>query len=163
MAFPLPAGMVLATENIVYTDDDVAAIEAVQSSSTRMLVGIQFAFKWPGFGVAANAADALARNIAGMNTWPELDRVVYADPDGSPIWYFAYLSSPVWWVPIMIACGVAIAAAITLRVVWTVVPEEFRAPIAQIGEIMPMIMIIMLISVVMPMLQEKGGLFQRGN
>lgn len=156
MAFRMPAGLRLATENSVTSDAEIDAIEGAQPSGTRMLVGIGFAFKWPGFGVSADVADLAARNLAGMQTWPELDRIVYSDPDGEAVWYFAYLSSPAWWQVLLIACAVAIAAAITLRIVWTVVPEEFHAPIEIIGQIMPLIMLVLMFSVVMPMLTERA-------
>ena len=154
MAFILPPGLKAADGVVVETDADVAAIETAQPSGTRMLVHTRFAFKWPGFGVSADIADAAVRALSGLRTWPELGRVVYSDPDGEPVWYFAYLSSPAWWMLVLAACAVAIAAAITLRIVWTVVPEPFRAPIEMIGQVMPIVVLALLAGMVIPMLTE---------
>jgi len=150
----MPPGLRLATENQVESDAEIGGIEGAQPSGTRMLVAVQFAIKWPGFGVSADAADLAVRSLGGMRAWPELNRVVYSDPDGLAIWYFAYLSSPAWWAVILIACAAIIAAAITLRIVWTVVPEEFHAPVVLIGQMVPLILLVLVGTIVVPMLTE---------
>ena len=122
-----------------------------------MLVALAFPFRWPGFGWSADQADWAARSIAGLRPWPELDRVVIPD-DVEAVWWVAYLSSPAWWVVIIAVIGVFILAAIALRIVWTVVPEEFRPPMEMIGNLIPILVTMALVStmaaVLPPLLKE---------
>jgi len=78
-------------------DREIEAIEASQPPGTRMLIAIRLPFRFPGFGTLADAADKAVKAIAGLETWPELDRVVIAD-DVDPVWWVCYRSSPVWWL-----------------------------------------------------------------
>lgn len=157
MAFPLPTGLQVVYAAGVEDDAGVEAVEGAQPGGTRMLVALGFAFKWPGFGVSADAADLAVRRLAGLRPWPELGRVVFADPDGEAVWWVAYLSSPPWWVAIMVAMAVAIAAAITFRIVRVVAPEVAR-PIESIMNFGPLMALMLVFSLFPAMVSMVRGL-----
>lgn len=162
MAFPLPSGLAAHSQGEAAGDAAVEAIENAQPSGTRMLVALQFPFRWPGFGWSADQADWAARNIAGLEPWPEptkdsLRRVVVADPDGEPVWWICYLSSPGWWLAIIGAIGVFILAAIAVRLVWTVLPEEMRGGLEWLVNIVPFLAVMLVMSIAMTMMPQITG------
>jgi len=143
------------------SDAEVEAIEASLPPGTRVLVALGFSFKWPGFGWAADQADWAARHIAGLERWPELGRVVMADPDGEPVWWLAYRSSPAWWLTVLAAIGVFIAAAIAFRVVRWVAPEV-AAPIGTLVNLVPALVALLVMALLPGLVRElvprlKGG------
>jgi hypothetical protein len=153
MAFPLPQGLVATPYGEAADDAAVAAIEAGQPGGTRMLVALGFPFRWPGFTWSADQADRAARELAGLSTWPELSRVVIPDPDGQPVWWVAYLSSPAWWVVLLGVLAAAIAVAITVRVVWVVTPKEVRGGLGGVLNLLPLMVLGMLGALMVPLLQ----------
>ncbi|MEK7995244.1 MAG: hypothetical protein AAB403_15680 [Planctomycetota bacterium] len=157
MAFPIPGGLRVIYEARADSDAQVAAVEGAQPPGTRMLVAVGFAFKWPGFGVSADLADAAVRRLAGLQPWPEHGRVVIADPDGEAVWWVAYQSSPAWWVPILAAMAVLIALAITFRIVRVVAPEV-AAPVETILNIAPLLVMVLLFS----LLPQVSGMLRGG-
>lgn len=157
MAFPLPGGLRLVYEAPAGSDAEIVAVERAQPPGARMLVALGFAFKWPGFGVSADLADAALRRIAGLQPWPELGRVVIPDPDGEVVWWIAYRSSPAWWVLIITALAVFLAIAITFRIVRVVAPEV-AAPVEALLNIGPLLVMVLLFSMlpqVTGMLRER--------
>jgi hypothetical protein len=147
MAFPLPRGLRVAYESYVSDDPGVAAIEDRQREGTRMLVALVFPFRWPGFGVSADLAEQAVRRIAGLRGWPELQRVVMSDPDGEPVWWVAYLSSPAWWTSIIAAILAFIAAAISFRVVRVIAPEV-AAPIETTISLIPLLVVLLVMALI---------------
>jgi hypothetical protein len=156
MAFPLPEGLVAQPYGQVAGDDAIEAIEGAQPGGTRMLVALGFGFRWPGFGWSADMADAAARGIGGLRPWPELSRVVIPDPDGEPVWWVCYLSSPAWWVALALVLAAVIAVAVTVRIVWTVVPQEARSGLGVTLNILPLMVLGMLAMMLPPLLREMA-------
>jgi uncharacterized membrane protein len=147
MAFPLPRGLRVVFESPVSDDRGVDAIEARQREGTRMLVALVFPFRWPGFGASADLADQAVRRIAGLRGWPELPRMVMPDPDGEPVWWVAYLSSPAWWTAIVAAILAFVAAAISFRVVRVIAPEV-AAPIETAVSLVPLLLVVLVASLI---------------
>ncbi|GAI95585.1 unnamed protein product, partial [marine sediment metagenome] len=85
--------------------DTVTALEESLPSSSRILVGLVFAERYDGFEADCERAEAALQAEAGLSTWPELQRFVTPDPDGQPIAWVSYQSSPVWWTFILITLG----------------------------------------------------------
>lgn len=141
--FTLPSGLRVTGEQAAASDAEIRAYENQQPSGTRMLVQVGFAFKWPGFGVAADAADWALRthsSLAGLGTWPEGTRMVTADEDGEAVWWIAYRSSPAWWIPIAIILVLFILAAIVLLVVRKIDPELGNS-LTGIFQILPLVLV----------------------
>jgi hypothetical protein len=161
MAFPLPRGFRVIYESSVLDDRGVAAIESRQTGGTRMLVALVFPFRWPGFGVSADLADHAVRGISGLRGWPELSRVVMPDPDGEPVWWVAYLSSPAWWTAIIVAILSFIAAAISFRVVRVIAPEV-AAPIETTLGLVPLLLVILVTALIPNLISLFGELSDGG-
>ena len=155
MAFELPAGLVAREYGQVTGDDGVAGIEDQQPSGTRMLVALGFPSRWPGFGVTADAADMAVRatdSLLGLRTWPELDRYIIPD-DTEAVWWVAYRSSPAWWLLLAGVLLAIIAVAVTFRVVWTVMPEEARSGLESLGNLIPLLLMAVMMSILPNLLQ----------
>ena len=153
MAFDLPQGLRIVGEQTANSNEEVGAIEQGLAPGTRMLVAMGFAFKWPGFGISADAADWAARDIAGLQPWPEYGRVVTADPDGDATWWITYKSSPAWWMVIIIALGILILAAVTFRIVRWVAPEV-AAPISTVVNLIPMLVLLLFLTMMPTVMKE---------
>ena len=105
MAFRLPANLAIGQQYQAVSPGDVAALEAYLPSSSRMLVGLVFAERYAGFEKDCEWAEAALQAEAGLSTWPEYQRFVTPDPDGEPIAWVSYQSSPVWWTVILVILG----------------------------------------------------------
>ena len=105
MAFRLPANLTVGQQYQAVSPGDVAALEAYLPSSSRMLVGLVFAERYSGFEEDCERAEVELQKQAGLSPWPEYQRFVTPDPDGEPIAWVSYLSSPVWWTWILIILG----------------------------------------------------------
>lgn len=98
MAFRLPYGLRAAAQVPVSTDADVAAAESSTLPSTRMLVGLQIEEVYEGILDDLARAEDRLKAQAGLNTWPEYPWFLTLDPDGEPVIWVSYLSSPAWWM-----------------------------------------------------------------
>jgi len=98
MAFRLPYGLGVAAQVPVSTDADVEAAESNTLPGTRMLVGLQIEEVYDGILDDLAQAEAQLQAQTGLNAWPEYPQFLTLDPDGEPIIWVSYLSSPAWWV-----------------------------------------------------------------
>ena len=105
MAFRLPANLAVGQEYTAVSPGDVAALEAYLPSNSRMLVGLVFAERYDSFEEDCERAEAALQAEAGLSYWPEYQRFVTPDPDGEPIAWVSYLSSPAWWTVILLILG----------------------------------------------------------
>ena len=105
MAFRLPAGLGIGQQYTAVSPGDVAALEAYLPSGSRMLVGLVFSERYDGLEDDCERAELELRNQAGLLPWPELDRFVTPDPDGEPVAWVSYQSSPAWWTMILLILG----------------------------------------------------------
>ena len=105
MAFRLPANLAIGQQYQAVSPGDVATLEAYLPSSSRMLVGLVFAERYDGFEEDCQLAELELQKQAGLSTWPEYTQFVTPDPDGQPIAWVSYQSSPVWWTFILITLG----------------------------------------------------------
>ena len=105
MAFRLPSNLTIGQQYMAVSPGDVAALEGILPSSSRLLVGLVFSERYDSFEEDCERAEAALQAEAGLSTWPELQRFVTPDEDGEPIAWIHYQSSPVWWTVILIILG----------------------------------------------------------
>ncbi|MBA7558640.1 hypothetical protein ES708_00244 [subsurface metagenome] len=121
MAFRLPANLAVGQQYTAVSPGDVAALEEALPASSRMLVGLVFAERYDGFEDDCERAEAALQAEAGLAPWPEYQRFVTPDPDGEPIVWVSYQSSPVWWTVILVLLGgiflLPILAALPLKII----------------------------------------------
>lgn len=121
MAFRLPANLAVGQQYAAVTPGDVAALEENLPSGSRVLVGLVFAERYDGFEADCERAEAALQAEAGLSTWPEYQRFVTPDPDGEPIAWVSYQSSPVWWTFILITLGgIFLLPIVSVLPVWII-------------------------------------------
>ena len=159
MAFSMPSGLIVGQEHgQVNSDHEVAAIEDTQPSGTRMLVALGFPFRWPGFGWTADQADWAVRNIGGLDAWPEPTkgdhhRVVVPDDDDA-VWWICYRSSPAWWLVIIGVLAAFLLAAIVIRMVWTILPQDAKQGFDAIINDLPQLLVLVIAATAMMVLPK---------
>jgi len=102
VSFKLPASLMVGQQYQMASSGDVAALESYLPASSRVLVGLVFAERYEGFEDDCERADQELRKRVGLSTWPEYPQFVTADPDGQPIAWVSYCSSPAWWVVLLL-------------------------------------------------------------
>ena len=105
MAFRLPTNLAVGQQYTAVSPGDVTALEEVLPANSRMLVGLVFAERYDGFEDDCERAEAALQAEAGLAPWPEYQRFVTPDPDGEPIAWVSYQSSPAWWTVILVILG----------------------------------------------------------
>ena len=105
MAFRLPGNLTIGQRYTAVNPGDVAALEAYLPPSSRIVVGLVFSERYDGFLEDCERAEAALQAQAGLSTWPEYQRFVTPDPDGEPVAWVSYQSSPVWWTVILVILG----------------------------------------------------------
>jgi len=105
MAFRLPANLAVGQQYTAVSPGDVTALEEALPANSRMLVGLVFAERYEGFEDDCERAEAALQAEAGLAPWPEYQRFVTPDPDGEPIAWVSYQSSPAWWTVILVILG----------------------------------------------------------
>ena len=104
MAFKLPANLAVGGQYRAVSPDDVTVLENSLPSRSRVLVGLVFAERYDGFLDDCEQAETALRE-AGIPAWPEYNRLVTPDPDGEPVVWISYQSSPAFWTPILLIIG----------------------------------------------------------
>ena len=102
--FRLPANLTIGGQYQVVSPGDVAAMEEALSPRSRILVGLVFTERYEEFLADCEQAEAALRE-AGIPSWSEYDRLVTPDPDGEPVVWVSYQSSPAFWTPILVIIG----------------------------------------------------------
>lgn len=102
--FRLPGNLAIGGQYQMLSADDVAVLENSLPPRSRVLVGLVFAERYDGFLEDCERAEIALRE-AGIPTWPEYGSLVTPDPDGEPIVWISYQSSPAFWVPILLIIG----------------------------------------------------------
>jgi len=105
MAFRLPANLQIGQQYTAVSPGDVSALEESLPPDSRILVGLVFAERYEGFEADCERAEAALQAEEGLSTWPDYPRFITPDPDGQPIAWVSYQSSPVWWTLILITLG----------------------------------------------------------
>ena len=105
MAFRLPANLGIGQQYTAVSPGDVASLEEILPPASRVLVGLVFSERYDGFLEDCERAETALQAEAGLSTWPEYQRFVTPDPDGQPIAWVSYQSSPVWWTYILVTLG----------------------------------------------------------
>lgn len=138
MAFRLPSGLAVGEEYTSSTDAQVMALENSLPSGTRMLVGVQYASLPSTVDYDVERINA-AIEAEGISPWPEYSRLATVDPDGEPIIWISYSSSPAWWMIIGGIMLLPILAIIPLIIMVQLVPG-----------LMDMIMLVVMIVIMVP-------------
>ena len=151
MAFRLPANLTIGQQYTAVSPGDVAALEAYLPRSSRMLVGLVFAERYDGFEEDCERAEARLEVEAGLSPWPEYDRFVTPDPDGEPIAWVSYQSSPVWWTFLLITLGgIFLLPIISVLPLWII--EKLFPGVTEMITMIVMLMIVGGIMLFMPKL-----------
>ncbi|GAI64365.1 unnamed protein product [marine sediment metagenome] len=122
--FRLPANLGVGQEYVAVSPDasaDIDALEASLPSGSRMLVGLVFSERYEGFLEDCQRAEAALQEQAGLSPWPELGFFITPDPDGQPIAWVHYQSSPAWWtILLVILGGVFLLPIVSVLPVWII-------------------------------------------
>jgi len=154
MAFRLPANLGIGQQYTAVSPSDVAALEASLPPSSRILVGLTFAERYDGFEEDCVRAEAALQGQAGLSPWPELGGFITPDPDGEPIAWVSYVSSPVWWTIILVILGgVFLLPIVSVLPVW-IIDLMFPGFKEMIGMVV-MLLVVGGIMVFMPKLMPK--------
>lgn len=131
MAFRLPTNLVVGQQYQVVAPEAVTALESSLPHGSRILVGLVFAERYEGFEEDCERAELELRKQAGLFPWPEYQRFVTPDPDGEPIAWVSYQSSPVWWTFLLITLGgiflLPILSALPMKVIDWLFPGAMEA------------------------------------
>jgi hypothetical protein len=120
MAFRLPANLVVGGQYQAVSPGDVAVLEEALPPSSRVLVGLVLAERYDGFLEDCERAEA-ALQEAEIPAWPDYGRLVTPDPDGEPVVWVSYLSSPAFWTPILLIIGsIFLLPILSILPVWIV-------------------------------------------
>jgi hypothetical protein len=120
MAFRLPANLGIGGQYQSATPGDVAVLEEALPPRSRVLVGLAFAERHGGFLEDCERAETALRE-AGIPSWPEYNRLVTPDPDGEPVVWISYQSSPAFWTPILLIIGsVFLLPVLSVLPVWVI-------------------------------------------
>ena len=121
MAFRLPLGLRVVARVPVASDSDIAACESSTYPRTRILVGLVLEELYQGIEEDIARAEAELRNTAGLLPWPEHPQFLTLDPDGEPVVWVSYLSSPAWWPWIIgIVGGMLLVPIIAILPLWII-------------------------------------------
>ena len=121
MAFRLPPGLGAVAQVPVSTDSDVVALESTARPRTRILVGLVLEERYQAMEEDIARAEAELRNTAGLLPWPEHPQFLTLDPDGEPVVWVSYLSSPAWWPWIIgIVGGMLLVPIIAILPLWII-------------------------------------------
>ena len=125
MAFRLPANLAVGRQYTAVSPSDVTALEESLPADSRLLVGLVFSERYEGFEEdCLRANDRLFRLLAepGLSPWPEYpQQFVTPDPDGEPIAWIHYQSSPVWWTWLLVILGgVFLLPIVSVLPVWII-------------------------------------------
>ena len=121
MAFRLPVGLTVGQQYQVVSPSDVTALEESLPSNSRMLVGLVFSERYDGFEEDCLRAEEELRKQTGLLTWPELNQFITPDPDGEPIVWVSYQSSPAFWTIILVILGgIFLLPIISVLPVWII-------------------------------------------
>ena len=104
MAFRLPQNLKIGEMYPPVTPETVVTLENDMPPSSRVLVGIVFDELYDGITGDCQQAETALRE-AGIPVWPEYDRLITIDPDGEPVVWVSYQSSPAFWTPILLILG----------------------------------------------------------
>ena len=105
MAFRLPVNLGIERQYGEVIPDSVTALEESLPANSRMLVGLVFSERYEGFEEDCERANVRLLQEAGLSTWNEYPRFVTPDPDGEPVAWVSYQSSPAWWTLILVILG----------------------------------------------------------
>jgi hypothetical protein len=106
MAFRLPANLELGQHYQAEGSSSISALEESLPHGSRMLVGLTFTERYDGFEADCERANERLLQQEGLYPWPEYpQQFVTPDPDGEPVAWVHYQSSPAWFVPILVILG----------------------------------------------------------
>ncbi len=120
VAFRLPENLAIGGQYQVVSPDDVTTLEESLPPRSRVLVGLVFTERYEGFATDCERAETALRE-ADIPAWPELGNLVTPDPDGEPVVWISYLSSPAFWTPILLIIGsIFLLPIISILPLWIV-------------------------------------------
>ncbi len=118
--FRLPTSLIAGGRYRTASAGDVTVLENSLPPRSRMLVGLAFTERYEGLIEDCERAE-LALQEAGIPAWPEYPRLVTPDPDGEPVVWISYQSSPAFWTPILLIIGgIFLLPVLSVLPVWVI-------------------------------------------
>ena len=142
--------------------DNIGPIEQQQPVGTRMLLVLNFRWRFPLFEQLAGGFNWILKQ-RGVTPWPELADVVFFHPT-EPVWYLAWLRNPVWKaiiLPALIAffagpVGIALTLIFLGALLYRVIPREITKPVEEFLRVLaPLLAIVTMGLLVGEILQLK--------
>ena len=154
MAFRLPANLAVGVQYQAVDTGDVIVLEEALPPRSRVLVGLVFAERYDGFLEDCERA-GLALKEAGIPTWPEYGCLVTPDPDGEPVVWVSYQSSPAWWTIILVILGgTFLLPIISVLPVWIV--EKLFPGVTELITTMVILGVMVGVMMFMPKMLKEG-------
>lgn len=118
--FRLPANLTIGGQFQPADPESVTALENQLPPNSRILVRLAFAERYEGIFSDCERAEAALRE-AGIPGWPELSSLVTPDPDGEPVVWVSYVSSPAFWTVILvILSGIFLLPILSALPIWII-------------------------------------------
>jgi len=138
--------------------DGIGAIEHQQAVGTRMLLVLNFRWRFPLFEQLAGGLSWLLRRRE-VTPWPEHTDIVFAHAT-EPIWYIAWLRNPLWTaviLPALIAffagpVGVALTVIFLGALLYRIIPRELTEPVEEFVGMLPPLLAIAAMGLLVGML-----------
>jgi len=140
--FRLPANLAVGGQLSIPSLEQVSALEASLPPGSRILVALAFERRYERFEEDCERANRELGRIEGLQAWPECPgRFVTPDPDGQPIAWVHYLSSPIWWPAILsVLAGIFLLPVMLILPFWIL--ERLFPGVTQLLMMVLMLMVI---------------------
>lgn len=123
--------------------DNIGPIEQQQAVGTRMLLVLNFRWRFPLFEQLAGGFNWILKQ-KGVTPWPEYADIVFTHAT-EPTWYIAWLRNPVWKAVILPALtafftgqvGIVLTAVFFGALLYRIIPRGITEPIEEFFEMLP--------------------------
>ena len=132
--------------------DNFKGIEWSQPEETRMILRLDFKWRFPLFEQAAGLANQAMKGL-GVTPWPEYSDIIFYHPT-EPWWYITWVKGFAWLAPILAAllsffstwAGQLLIAVFLGSLLWRVVPKEVKQPVGDILQMLPSLVVLALLA-----------------
>lgn len=153
MPFRMPSGLAAVAQVPAVADSDVVALEESVHPQTRILAGVQLEGLYDGIESDIVQAEAALWEVAGLYPWPEYPQFLTLDPDGAPIIWVSYLSSPAWWVVIIgLLAGFLLLPVLMMLPIW-IIDEIFPGLMDMLLMLLFMVLMLWMMRKMLPSLE----------
>ncbi len=138
----------------------IGTIEERQAAGTRMLLVLNFRWRFPLFEQLAGGLNWVLRQ-RGVTPWPEHADIVFAHAT-EPVWHIAWLRNPVWTaviLPALIAffagpVGIVLTAIFLGALLYRIIPRGITEPVEDFVGMLPPLLAIAVMGLLVGMMPE---------